>query len=102
MKQPIFYLVNGLIDFVFLLDIIVNFRITFYDGDTGDEVFDAKRIGRRYLSNRFTIDLLSTIPFDNFVMIFTQTSNNVLQLFSLLKLVRISRLGGIIARMNVT
>ena len=102
MKIPVFYLINGLIDFVFLLDIIVNFRTTFYDIDTGDEVFDAKRIAKRYLQNRFTIDLLSTIPFDTLVSIFSDTESNLLQLFSLLKLVRISRLGGIIARMNVT
>lgn len=102
MKSPGFIALNTTIDLVFLLDIIVNFRTTFYDIETGDEVFDAKRTGRKYLRSRFTIDLLSTLPFDNIAAIFTAGSSPVLQLFSLLKLVRISRLGRIIERMNVT
>lgn len=102
MKLPAFYVLNSLIDFVFLLDIVINFRTTFYDIETGDEVFDAKLTGKMYLRGRFSIDLLSTIPFDNLALIFTDSNNSVLQLFSLLKLVRISRLGRIIERMNVT
>lgn len=102
MKATSFVLLNSLIDFFFLLDIIVNFRTTFYDIETGDEVFDSKRTGKKYLKSRFTIDLLSTIPFDNIALLFTSSSSPVLQLFSLLKLVRISRLGRIIERMNVT
>lgn len=102
MKRPLFYVVNSVIDLFFLMDIIVNFRTTFYDIETGDEVFDARRTGLVYLKGRFTVDLLSTIPFDNIALIFTQSSSPVLQLFSLLKLVRISRLGRIIERLNVT
>lgn len=102
MRTPGFYVLNSLIDFVFLLDIIVNFRTTFYDIETGDEVFDPKRTGKRYLRSRFTVDLLSTIPFDTIALIFSSSSSPILQLFSLLKLVRISRLGIIIERMNVT
>lgn len=102
MKLPAFFVVNGLIDFVFLLDIVVNFRTTFYDSETGDEVYDVKRTSRMYLRGRFTVDLLSTIPFDTFALLFTASESPVLQLFSLLKLVRISRLGRIIERMNVT
>ena len=101
MKLPAFYVVNSLIDLVFLLDIIVNFRTTFYDIETGDEVFDSKRTGKMYLKGRFTVDLLSTIPFDNIAAIFTQSSSPILQLFSLLKLVRISRLGRIIERTHI-
>ena len=102
MKKPGFFVINSLIDFVFLLDIVINFRTTFYDIETGDEVYDAKRTGKMYLKNRFTVDLLSTIPFDNIALLFTASSSPILQLFSLLKLVRISRLGRIIERMNVT
>ena len=102
MKLPSFYVINSLIDFVFLLDILVNFRTTFYDNETGDEIFEAKRTGHAYLRGRFTIDLLSTIPFDNLALILIENPPPVLQLFSLLKLVRISRLGRIIERMNVT
>lgn len=78
MKLPAFYILNSCIDLVFLLDIIVNFRTTFYDIETGDEVFDSKRTGMKYLKSRFTIDLLSTIPFDNIAAIFTASSSPVL------------------------
>jgi len=87
---------------VFLTDIVVNFRTTYHDYETGDEIFNTTLTARMYLRGRFTIDLLSTIPFDNIGAIFTSSSSPVLQLFSLLKLVRISRLGRIIERMNVT
>lgn len=91
-----------MIDFIFFLDIVVNFRTTFYDIETGDEVFDPKRTGHKYLKSRFLIDLLSTVPFDSIALIFTKSESPILKLFSLLKLVRISRLGHIIERMNVT
>ena len=78
MKTAKFYVLNTLIDFIFLLDIIVNSRTSFYDMETGDEVFDPKRTGKKYLKSRFTIDLLATIPFDTIVMIFTSSSSPVL------------------------
>ena len=59
-----FILLDICIDLLFLLDIVVNFRTTFYDKD-GDEIFDAKIIAKNYaLGGRFTIDALATIPFD--------------------------------------
>lgn len=100
-KGPFFIVLNSLIDFTFLMDIVANFRTTFYDIETGDEVFDPRRTGKVYLKGRFTIDVLSTIPFDNIAAIFTTSSSPILQLFSLLKLARIQRLGHIIERMNV-
>jgi len=96
-----FFALNSIIDLMFLLDIFVCFRTTFYDLETGDEEFDAKRCGIVYLKDRFTIDLLSTIPFDTIAYVFTRQKSATLQLTSLLKLVRVTRLGRIIARMNV-
>ena len=49
METPFFVFLNSLIDFIFFLDIIVNFRTSFYDIETGDEVFDPKRTGKRYI-----------------------------------------------------
>ncbi len=43
----------------------MNFRVTYYDSNTGDEIFDKKLIAKNYLKSRFAIDALSTIPFDN-------------------------------------
>jgi len=101
MEGPIFFIVNTCIDLMFLGDIFVSFRTTFYDRETGDEVFEARRTSSGYLKGRFTIDVLSTVPFDNLALLFTKTKSPLLQLFSLLKLARVTRLSRIIAKMNV-
>lgn len=101
MGSALFTLVNSLIDLAFLIDIIICFRTTFLDVETGDEIFDAAVTGREYLRTRFTVDLISTIPVDNIAFLITQTKTPTLQLFSLFKLVRVTRLGRIIARLNV-
>ena len=49
----------------FIIDLGVNLRTTYIDGDEGEEVFDPKKMALHYLKSfRFTIDVLSTIPFD--------------------------------------
>ena len=64
MKGATFTVLNGLVDFCFLLDIIFTFRTTFVDQKTGDEIYDMWKIARIYLKGQFTIDLLSTVPLD--------------------------------------
>jgi len=46
MEGPSFMVLNTLIDLVFLADIVVNFRTTYYDVDNGDEVFESSMISR--------------------------------------------------------
>lgn len=79
---------NALIDFNFLLDIVLTFRTTYYDKE-GEEIFDWKLISKKYLLGRFTIDLISTIPLD-------LSGLSILQTFQLLKLLRLSRISKII------
>jgi hypothetical protein len=52
------------IDAIFAIDILINFRTTYFNPRTGDEVSDPKLIAKAYLQGRFWIDLLATIPFD--------------------------------------
>ena len=107
MKTGQFLLLNSFIDLIFALDILVNFRTTFYDRESQDEVTDAMQIAKEYVKTcnltapSFTIDFLSTVPFDTIALAFTESGSPILALFSLLKLVRITRLGRIIERMNV-
>jgi potassium voltage-gated channel Eag-related subfamily H protein 7 len=70
MNGSAFYVLNTIIDLVFLADIVVNFRTTYYDVDSGDEVFESSKISKTYMTSRFTVDLLSTIPIDNFGVLF--------------------------------
>jgi len=95
-------ILNTLIDLMFGIDIFISFRTSFYHPITGDEVSDLKIIRRNYFKGRFTIDFLSTVPFDNILLLITQTENKFLAMFSLLKLFRVTRLSRIIARLNVS
>ena len=65
---PIGYeIADRIIDVMFLLDIIVSFRTTFYNKH-GEEVFDTKKIAINYIfGGRFIIDFLSTVPLDDMV-----------------------------------
>lgn len=80
---------------------IVAFRTTFYDLVTGDEVFSPKRSAIVYLKGQFTIDFFSTVPFDTLGFILAGKRTKQLALFSCLKLIRVTRLSRIIARLNV-
>ena len=60
---------NAIIDFLFLIDIIIVFRTTII-GDNGEIVTDQKTIAIKYLKGSFMIDLLSTIPLDSMAGIF--------------------------------
>lgn len=53
-----------IVDISFVLDMIIVFRTTLLDEDTGLEIKDWKIIAIAYLRGRFTIDFLSTVPFD--------------------------------------
>ena len=77
-----FTILNAFIDFMFLLDIIINFRTTFYDLESGDEEFDPYKIAIVYLKGRFTIDLLSTVPFDVIASAFTDSDSPLFKLSS--------------------
>lgn len=93
---------NNLIDLCFVVDIIACCRTTFYELETGDEVFQPKLTALKYVrSARFVLDLVSTIPLDTIGFVLTQQKTPALQLFSLLKLARVSRITKIISRLNV-
>lgn len=102
MEGTNFLIINSIIDLLFGFDVFVQFRTTFYHPITGDEVRDLQVIKANYLKGRFVIDILSTIPFDNILYILTQKENAVFAMFSLLKIIRVTRLGRIIARLNVS
>ena len=81
---------NYMIDLMFLIDIILNFRTTFQSLTTGDEVTDPKEIAINYLkAPRFWIDAVSTIPFDVIMSIFYDSG--VSQKFSLLQMLKLFR-----------
>lgn len=57
-----FFVVDWIIDVLFMIDIVVNF-FTAYNDNRGT-VYDNCKIVKHYLKTWFIIDLVSTIPFD--------------------------------------
>jgi Ion transport protein len=92
---------NNVIDLLFLLDILVAFRTTFFDIHSGEEVFESKKTAIVYLKSRFFVDFVSTVPVDTISEYIFKTKNKNLSLFSTLKLVRVTRVSRMIARLNV-
>jgi hypothetical protein len=45
-------LINFVIDLIYLMDVLINFRTTFVDNKTGAEVINQKRIAFNYLKGR--------------------------------------------------
>ena len=91
---------------MFAIDIFIVFRTTYVDVYSGEEVLDGKRIAIRYLFGsfllgRFWLDLLATIPFDTIGERVSPGNTSFLQIFGILKLFRVTRLGRIIAYLNV-
>jgi hypothetical protein len=91
-------LLDNLINFFFLLDIIITFRTSYIQSTTGDEIMDSNKIAWHYLKTRFVIDVLSTFPFKIFIG--GNSSLEFLKLFGILKVARVLRLGRIINVLN--
>lgn len=85
------------IDFFFLIDIIITFRTTYINGSSGNEVMEPKKIAIHYLKNRFMIDLLSIFPFQ---WVLGGNDIEILNIFGILKVMRVLRLGRIINVLN--
>ena len=68
-QNQIFDLTSQAVDLIFALDIIIVFRTTVLDDDSGEEIRDGKIIAQKYLRGRFTIDFLSTVPFDYIALV---------------------------------
>jgi len=112
-KYLIYELFETFVDICFGLDIIIAFRTTYINTNTGFEVIEARKIALNYIvSGRFFVDLAASIPIENVYIYFadidqeklqdgTATQENLqLKLLGLLKLVRLLRLGRIIRYMK--
>jgi hypothetical protein len=89
------------IDMLFMADIGLNFRTSFLNPKTGDEIKNPREIARSYvIGGRFILDLLSSFPIDFFAGV-AGSSSGSLAVFGMLKLFRIFRLSKIIMFMRV-
>jgi hypothetical protein len=88
-----------LIDLAFLLDIFINFHTPFRRH--GSEVSERSSVARHYLQTFFVVDLLSSFPFDAFLLPWkgiTVGGVSIVLLLRLLRLLRVVRLFAIFRR----
>lgn len=98
-ESPALKVFSSLTDIVFLIDIMINFRTTFIDDETGEEVMDLLLISTSYLfSLRFVIDVLSTIPLSDFYV----GNTPFLEFLGTLKILRLSRISSFIMNLNTS
>mmetsp|Transcript_6635 Transcript_6635/g.16576 ORF Transcript_6635/g.16576 Transcript_6635/m.16576 type:complete len:559 (+) Transcript_6635:423-2099(+) len=95
--------VDRLVDVLFCVDIIINFRLAFFNEEGIVEV-NPKKVFKRYFFGWFFIDLITVLPFDLVVTVVTEEDASslggssgllrfpkLLRIFRLLKLVKIFR-----------
>ena len=63
-------IINHCIDACFFVDIIVTFNTSYIHPMTGEEIIDRKHIASNYISGQFLIDLVSTVPLEQFIFMF--------------------------------
>lgn len=103
-KQNIFQdLFNGLIDIFFMVDVIINFRSSYINESTGEEITDSKKIAIAYLKGKFWIDLVASIPFDflSYGLDGLNDNSTILDFIGMLKLIRVLRLSRLITYLNL-
>jgi hypothetical protein len=102
--NPFVKIMDLIIDFLFLIDILISFRTTYIHPISGDEIIESKLIAKNYIAGRFWIDFFSTIPFEKFIIYFkkgiAKQEAEKYVIISCLKLIRVLRLSRLINYMN--
>ena len=89
--------IDFLSDFLFLLDLGLNF-VTVFELPSGEEVTSIKLIKRRYLRSWFALDLVAAIPFEAIVLFSDMKSVIGFNLLKALQLLRVTRAGKVLSK----
>lgn len=100
LSSPFFKIIDFVIDSIFLLDMIITFRLV-YINEKGDEETNLRNIASNYFRTMFWIDLSATLPLDTILQWIFDNDNPYYQAFGLLKLGRVMRLNKIISFVQV-
>ena len=82
-------------DVIFLFDILVQFRTTYFSVE-GEEVREWKKIAKRYMKGMFFIDLIATIPWS-----LVASDIPLLTLLKIFKVTRITRFNKVIQKLEL-
>lgn len=90
------FMTVGLVkDIMFMFDILINFRTSFVNLLTGQEVIDPKKLAKHYLFTfKFCADVLASIPFE------WLGTPPVLNMFGVFKIVKVTKIPMYIDKMN--
>jgi len=96
------FVVNRLVDLVFICDMANNFMLVYYDKD-GQMIKDHGLIAKRYMKGWFFLDFLTILPYDSAKYLFNDTGGQakmlrLVRLLRLLKLLRILRASRLLQR----
>ena len=96
----ILFIVNRVVDFLFIVDIVIQANTAFID-NRGRKVYSRRKILRHYARTWMFVDVVSVIPYDTINVILSQGSSDpddssfkavrIIRLLRLLKLLRILR-----------
>jgi potassium voltage-gated channel Eag-related subfamily H protein 7 len=86
------FIINRLVDLLFLIDLICQFFTPFYNGKMGGYVIGKGQIAKHYLMGWFTIDFVSILPFDSVGMLLQNEAVNQLKIFRIVRLARLLKL----------
>lgn len=77
---------------IYLLDILLKFRTTYFNSHTGEETFDTKKIALlRFKKSRFYLDILAFIPFSKiFGSVMTHDQKDFVSAIRMVKLYRMA------------
>lgn len=91
--------IEKFVDVFFFIEIITNFRKAFKD-KTNEFVYDIKKIMISYLTSRFIIDIISTIPWYFFLIKSPDTFGTVKKTVRVFKIVQINKFGPVNAKLE--
>jgi len=105
-------IIERIVDAHFIIDIILMFRTTYVNSKTNIMISDPKKIAENYVySYRFPFDILASVPIELLLSVEAEfqenpddvsaEDSNTLQLFGILKLIRIFRIGRIVTYMQL-
>ena len=60
-------MLDSVVDLIFLIDVIIVFRTSYLNTETGEEENDTHKIAKSYLNGSFLVDFASSVPFATFV-----------------------------------
>jgi hypothetical protein len=101
-EPPLNLIIDHILDSIFIIDLILNFFMSYEDAESGREIKDPKRITRNYLKTWFVLDLLACVPFDLvFSLTLNQDRENLEEVTKLARVARIYRLYRLIRLLRI-